>query len=873
MEIPSSGFRSKRHAIHTPRLGSAHILNYRSSNAGVLSSAAIFMKRFFQPRSIGQRFALAIGAGAGAILIALAVANFLSGRDLLLELASKEALNEVHEEIGNWDDLVERIAMIPRVIGATELAKKSGREVTVPWLASLLSHSPGKAVYGLYMVREGKDWRDPESDIWVDRKSWPQAAHLKYDFHGVDQDWYRGAKEKGKGIHVTLPYFDEGGSDIEMISITKAVHDASGKFIGVAGADVSMEEMKKSVRQMHLRDVSRDFFGHEETPSAFQPQHVGPEEEKQAAYLISGTGAVIVGPSNRPGTHAPKPGEKDPEKILGSLADHGLQLTPEHLRDILSRDSGWLRVGEHGDKVIYWARSRTTNWKLLLSVPYSLIIAPARDFAAESILIDIAGLLLLLGVVFYASNRVAEPIRDLEKVTTDFRRGSFEKGGEILSHIRRRRDELGKFAAGFSEMAGEIRLREERLSQWNANLEQTVSERTAALESAMDKVERANRMMSAELAQAATYSRAVLPARIDGVVRTDWVFETSTQLGGDSFGYHWIDEDHLAIYLLDVCGHGVGAAFLATSVANTLRTESLVETDFHDPAMVLRKLNELFPMEQHNEMYFTAWYGVYSRTAGALRFACGGHPPPLLITLEGSATPLRAKGPVVGAFPHASYENSTAAIPSGSRLYLFSDGVYEIDRPGRAMMTYEEFTALILESRSSDTEAILEKIRAEHGGELLEDDFSLVSFEFVGGDQPPGDTLIVRNTPSALAQLHGFVREAPSTRQLNPDDLHDLEVILEELVTNILKYGSLEKGAEACRIDLVIEKKTLRITICDQAIPFDPLAHETVDTGKPIEERPIGGLGIHFVKNLTATQHYEYRDGRNILTLTKELRS
>jgi len=170
------------------------------------------------PHSIGQRFALAIGTGAAAILIALALANFINGRELLLDQASKEAIREVHDEIGNWDDQIERIGMLPRIIGATEGDGDEQSRVTIPWLATLLKRATGDGVYGVYMDREDSDWRDPKSQSWVDRKSWPHAAYLRYDYHDPKQDWYRGAKE-GKGLHVTLPYFDEGGSDIDIISI------------------------------------------------------------------------------------------------------------------------------------------------------------------------------------------------------------------------------------------------------------------------------------------------------------------------------------------------------------------------------------------------------------------------------------------------------------------------------------------------------------------------------------------------------------------------------------------------------------------------------------------------------------------------------
>ena len=106
----------------------------------------------------------------------------------------------------------------------------------------------------------------------------------------------------------------------------------------------------------------------------------------------------------------------------------------------------------------------------------------------------------------------------------------------------------------------------------------------------------------------------------------------STELGGDSFGYHWIDADHFAIYLLDVCGHGVGAALLSVAAINVLKTGALPDVDFRDPGQLLTALNEAFLMERQNDMYFTVWYGVWRPATRTLRFATAGHPPALLAT-------------------------------------------------------------------------------------------------------------------------------------------------------------------------------------------------------------------------------------------------
>jgi sigma-B regulation protein RsbU (phosphoserine phosphatase) len=123
------------------------------------------------------------------------------------------------------------------------------------------------------------------------------------------------------------------------------------------------------------------------------------------------------------------------------------------------------------------------------------------------------------------------------------------------------------------------------------------------------------RELSRQLSDAKGYVKTVLPRPItSGTLRTDWRFIPSASLAGDSFGYHWIDEDHFAIYLLDVSGHGWGAALLSVSVINVLRSHALPDADFHKPDQVLFALNNTFPAEKHHDMFFTIWYGVYDRT-------------------------------------------------------------------------------------------------------------------------------------------------------------------------------------------------------------------------------------------------------------------
>jgi len=403
-----------------------------------------------------------------------------------------------------------------------------------------------------------------------------------------------------------------------------------------------------------------------------------------------------------------------------------------------------------------------------------------------------------------------------------------------------------------------------------------VKERTADLAAAMTKVEKVNAAMNAELSEAANYSRAVLPPKLTTPVFTDWVFISSSQLGGDSFGYHWLDDDTLSIYLLDVCGHGVGAALLSISVVNVLRTSSLAEADFRNPANVMMNLNAAFPMEQHNDMYFTAWYGVYRRSTGMIIFACGGHPPAVLIDPDGTVHHLSAKGAVLGAFPKPIFETASASVSPGSRLYLFSDGAYEIDRPDYPMMTHGEFSNILRDTTAegeSKLEAVVSEVRRQQNKNEFADDFSLMELRFPENHPAGHGVLTLKADLSELRHLHPFLSSYCQIEGTPMEQVFDFEIILEELVTNVIKYGGVKKMEECCFIELLRAGNLLTIRFSDRGNRFNPLDRAEVETDKPIEEREIGGLGIHFIKKLTDSQHYAYKEGKNVLTLTKKLRS
>jgi sigma-B regulation protein RsbU (phosphoserine phosphatase) len=246
--------------------------------------------------------------------------------------------------------------------------------------------------------------------------------------------------------------------------------------------------------------------------------------------------------------------------------------------------------------------------------------------------------------------------------------------------------------------------------------------------------------LASEVSQAAHYVRSLLPERCTrGPVRTDWRFIPSTALGGDSFGYEWLDDEHFAFYLLDVSGHGVGAALLSVSVLNALRSQSLRETDFHEPGQVLTALNRAFPMDEQNGLFFTIWYGIYHKTARRIDYAGGGHPPALVLTGPATAPAavgvLESAGPMIGADLDVTYETRGCYLRGATRLLLFSDGVFEIAKTDGKTWPFHDFLAFMRQGPApGEPDSIIDRLvahTAQLGGtDEYQDDFSIVEFRF-----------------------------------------------------------------------------------------------------------------------------------------------
>jgi serine phosphatase RsbU (regulator of sigma subunit)/ABC-type amino acid transport substrate-binding protein len=265
---------------------------------------------------------------------------------------------------------------------------------------------------------------------------------------------------------------------------------------------------------------------------------------------------------------------------------------------------------------------------------------------------------------------------------------------------------------------------------WNVHIRR----QREALRQSEEQIKRALAESNRHLSEAAQYVTTLLPEPIDrGSVRTDWRFLPSSALGGDCLGYHWLDDDFFTVYLVDVSGHGVSAALLAVTITNVLRSRSLTDVDFREPGQVLSSLNNTFPMEQQNDMYFTMWYGVLQLSTRSLTYASAGHPPALLLSSpsagEVGVDRLQTRNLFVGGMSGIEFKTARTELTGPCTVYIFSDGLYEIELEDGTLWGLDNLERTVSES-FAESGSVLDRLLGHvvhlNRGDTLEDDLSIL---------------------------------------------------------------------------------------------------------------------------------------------------
>ncbi len=193
-----------------------------------------------------------------------------------------------------------------------------------------------------------------------------------------------------------------------------------------------------------------------------------------------------------------------------------------------------------------------------------------------------------------------------------------------------------------------------------------------------------NRKIQLELELASKVQRSMLPKFIPDIpnICFAWKSEPSIYVGGDMLDIFYLDKDKIGFYLLDVKGHGIGAALTAVTLNNHLRSnyrthDHSYNNTIFSPSVILTQLNEYFTSEIN--AFFTILYGIIDIKNLVMTYARAGHCLPIIISKDGTSTVPEQGGVAVGLLKGAAYSDITIKLKQDDKVLLYTDGVLESD--------------------------------------------------------------------------------------------------------------------------------------------------------------------------------------------------
>jgi phosphoserine phosphatase RsbU/P len=627
------------------------------------------------------------------------------------------------------------------------------------------------------------------------------------DYDPRVRPWYQGAME-AKGASVTPPYVFYFMGEIGV-----TVGHARADRRAVVATDVSLASLARALTALRVTDSTAAVL-----------------RDADGVVAWSGDAPALVTQPN--GTLRRRGIEELGHPALATLAKGG---TPQ----------GWL---VHRTNLGF---TNDASSELIIAVPEAELLVDVRRTRAQVLMISFVVLGLLILLTWALAQRIATPLRELHEAIGRVRGGDFDFW---LPDIRSR-DEVGDLNLALRTMRYSLHRSVQELATATAARERLQSELDIARRIQMGFVPGGGRMSMTF--GAATVFAHLVPART---------------VGGDLYEVIELPDDRLFLAVGDVSDKGVHAALMMSRVI-TLAKLLVPTTD--GLASLLRSLNIQLAKGNDECMFVTFFCAIFDPRTGEAKCASAGHHPPLLVR-EGGVTTLSVEsGPPLGLVENATYAESLVRLGARERLVLYTDGITEAFDQQRRQFGEERLVALLEAAGTAGSAEelgarLLTEVSTFAGGAPQSDDITLLILHRASVPPPP---LVIRlhgagvKFSNAIEPFRSFAERSGLPEELR----NDVMVIVDEVLSNVLKHGSVAREQVELEIQLSIEDGALVLRFADSGTPFNPLSAAAPALELAESERPPGGVGIHLVKALTDSQRYARENGRNVLVLTRSV--
>ena len=411
-----------------------------------------------------------------------------------------------------------------------------------------------------------------------------------------------------------------------------------------------------------------------------------------------------------------------------------------------------------------------------------------------------------------------------------------------------------------------------------------IQKKNVELQDSLDNLRRtrsAKERMESELNIGREIQMSMLPVTFPAFPhRSDFdvhaTLHPAREVGGDFYDLFLIDDNHFCFCVGDVSGKGVPAALFMAVTKTLIKSRAANEVS---PASILSHVNTELAHRNDSCMFVTVFLGILDLGSGELIYSNAGHNPPYLKRSSGELVRVDQRhGPIIGAAEGLAYREDRISVGGGDLLFLYTDGVTEAMDASQQLYSEDRLRELLSsQSFSSVEEAVrvgTDDVWAFQGEAEQADDVTILSVSFAGmAEQMEAHRLELKiaNRLEEIQRVNEALNSFAERNGLDTKTRRQLNLVFDELLNNTISYGY--EGTEEREIDVMVSVTggRLHATISDDGRPFNPLESHAPDTSLSVEDRPIGGLGVHLVRNVMDEVSYERRGSNNVVTLQKQL--
>ncbi len=520
-------------------------------------------------------------------------------------------------------------------------------------------------------------------------------------------------------------------------------------------------------------------------------------------------------------------------------------------------EEGLKRMKMEGkDCYVFYKPLGKTGCSMAIVCPESDIFGGFDRLRHTVMAIVAVGLLLMLYFFIRIITRELKPLRRLAKEAETIASGQFDAELPDFGRI----DEIGQLSHSFGYM-------QQSLVKFMEELKNTTAQKAS--------IER-------DLHIASGIQMGMLPKKFPARTDCDDVqiyasLTPAKEVGGDLFDFYFRDEK-LFFCIGDVSGKGVPASLVMAVTRTVFRTVSAHESK---PDRIMTLMNEAIADMNESNMFVTLFIGVLDLPTGRIRYCNAGHDAPLLVGAGVGILACDSNIPV-GVFSSWKYTLQEAQIFTGTTIFLYTDGLTEAEDANHAQFQMERVNEVAIRALDQQQQEprqfiglMTDAVHNFVGDAEQSDDLTMMAIQYIRQqrDVLMRKNLVLPNNTEEVPRLAAFVEEVCEAVGFGPALTMQINLAIEEAVVNVMNYAYPSGTRGDVSIEASSNDVRLKFTIIDSGSPFDPTARSEVDTTLSANDRPIGGLGIHLVRQIMDSINYERVDNLNILTLRKKIQN